>query len=283
MTTRPKITALIHTWNEAANIAACLHSVAWADERVVADMASTDGTIEIARSLGARVIAMPARDYNVEALRNQAVAACDEGWIIIVDADETVPITLANKLRELAAQPAAVAYSLPRKNYFLGTWIRHGFWPDYQPRFVLKGVARWNGEAHQHPQIDGRLEELPADPLLALEHPGYGNDLTRFLIKLVNYSQLEAQRMVREGAPPAWPYFIRRPLTEFHGRYFGDGGWQDGMPGLVHSLLRALYQFLIGVRLWELTREKTPALVPAKLRRAMCWEGLRATAKWLRF
>ncbi|HTH47153.1 MAG TPA: glycosyltransferase family 2 protein [Candidatus Limnocylindria bacterium] len=283
MPTRPKITALIHTWNEAANIATCLRSVAWADECVVADMASTDATVEVARSLGARVIAMPAKEYNVEALRNQAVAACDEGWIIIVDADETIPPTLAERLCALASSPTAEAYSLPRKNYFLGEWLRHGFWPDYQPRFVKTGVAHWNGEAHQHPQIEGRLEELPADPALALEHPGYGNDLTKFLIKLVNYSLLEAQRMQREGAPAPWPWFIRRPLTEFHGRYFVNGGWHDGMPGLVHSLLRALYQFLIGIRLWELTRKQHPEPAPATLRRQVRWEGLRATAKWLRF
>ncbi len=279
---QPKITALIHTWNEEYWIEKCIRSVLWADEVVVADMQSTDRTVDIAKSLGARVLTMPKREYNVEALRNDAVAACDDGWIIIVDADETIAPTLPDKLRALASAPTAAAYSLPRRNYFLGKWLEHTFWPDYQPRFIRKGFARWDGEAHHHPIIDGKLEELPASPDSALEHWGYCHDLNRYLIKTVSYTRLVADQLVRNGTISPWPYMVRRPLGEFYSRYFKDNGWKDGMSGLVMCLILAIYQTLIAIHIWAMTRQKHPEIPPAHLRRQVRWEALRSFTKWVR-
>lgn len=278
---QPLISALVHTRNEARNIADCLASLKWADEIVVADMASSDRTTAIAESLGARVIAVEPAPV-VEPARNAAIAECRGDWVLIVDADERVPQPLAEKLRSLSRASDAAAIALPRRNYFLGTWMEHGFWPDYQVRFVRKSKASWSGVVHELPAVDGRVDQIEADPVAAIEHPGYGDDLQRFVEKLVRYSPLEAQRLANGSRPAVWPYVIRRPVSEFYERYFVAAAWKHGMTGLVWSLLLATYQLLIAAHYWGLKREVDTSLPPADLRRRVRLEAFRTLAKWLR-
>ncbi len=281
---RPTISALIHTRNESRWIAGCVRSVLWADEVVVADMASTDDTREIATALGARIVEVPMANP-VEKVRNQALAACKGDWIIVVDADETVPPTLAVRLRELAEDPSADAYALPRKNYLHDVWLEGQLWPDHQTRFFRKGVASWSGKVHEAAIIKGRLVTLPADPALALEHPGACPEVHRFLARALAYGPLEAQRFEERGVTMDWLYLIRRPLGEFFGRYFG-GGWRHGMPGLVMSLMQANYQLVACIECWELQRAKLPPVTPKALRRGVCREMWRAafrTVQWTWF
>ena len=173
----PAISALVHTRNEAAVLGPCLESLRWVDELIVADMGSTDATREIAAAAGARVIDVPVVPL-VDTVRNLAVGQCAGPWVLVVDADERVPPTLAARLREIAAGPtatAADAYALPRQNRFLGVWLEHGFWPDPQVRFFRQEAARWTDHVHEPPRVTGRLEELPAEPAFALDHPGYAS------------------------------------------------------------------------------------------------------------
>lgn len=276
------ITALINTRNEEKRLPGCLRSVAWADEIVVADMASTDATREIAAAHGARVVEMPLAPV-VEPVRNLAVSQCRSDWVLVVDADERVMPALAERLRALKVENGVTAYALPRRNYFLGRWLEFGFWPDYQVRFFRKGAVAWPDKGLGLPTVSGTLAQLPADPQAALEHPGYGNDLTRFITKLVHYSPLEAQYLVEHSDQPLWPYFLRRPLGEFYGRYIKCQAWRYGMHGLVWSLLMAFYQLLIGIHYWTLLQEKNDAEPPPdELRRKVRREILRFGAKWLR-
>jgi glycosyltransferase involved in cell wall biosynthesis len=274
------ITALVHTKNEAGNLADCLDSLRWADELVVADMSSTDNTRDIAVARGARVIDVPTVPL-VDRVRNQALAECRGDWILVVDADERVPPKLAERLRHTASSSgAATAYGLPRRNYFLGCWLECGFWPDYQIRFFRRGAASWSEMVHEPPRIQGNLDHFPADPGAALEHPGYGNDLSRFISKMANYSALDAERLEATIKPPIWPFLIRRPLGEFYGRYVLESAWRHGMHGLVWSLLMANYQLLVAVHYWNRVRDTRP---PSSdwLRKKVRLEALRAGAKWL--
>ncbi len=275
------ITALIHTRNEKANLPDCLRSVAWADEVVVADMASTDGTREIAASFNARVIDMPLAPI-VEPVRNLAISQCTSEWILIVDADERIPAKLATYLQALTGKAQAVAYAVPRRNFFLGEWLEHGFWPDYQTRFFRKGAVVWSDLVHELPAINGKFDSLPADPEAALEHPGYGNDLTNFIQKLVKYAPLDAERLANTLKPPIWPYLVRRPAGELLGRYIRCGAWRHGMHGLVWSLLLAQYQLLIAVHYWAKYRNEMSVQPPETLRRQFRWEALREAVKWWR-
>ena len=279
---RPKITALIHTRNESRWIADCVRSVSWADEVVIADMVSTDDTRKIAASLGARIVDVPLVD-NVDKVRNEAMKACKGDWILVVDADETVPPSVAARLRELADAPTAEAYALPRKNYLHEVWLEGQLWPDHQTRFFRNGSASWSGVVHEPPAIRGRLVFLPADPTLALEHPGACPEVRRFLARSLTYGRLEAARFEARGVTMDWVYLVRRPLGEFFGRYFG-GGWRQGVPGLVMSLMQANYQLVACIECWELQRQRLPVIAPRSLRRRVFlefWRTALRTLKWM--
>src|SRR5262249_57886274 len=116
--------------NEEANLPRTLASVRWADEIVVVDSGSTDRTCEIAREYGARVIIEPWRGYTAQ--KNYALEMCTKDWILSLDADEEVSPELTEEIRRvLAGTGTAAGYSMPRKNLFLGRWMRHGgFYPD---------------------------------------------------------------------------------------------------------------------------------------------------------
>jgi glycosyltransferase involved in cell wall biosynthesis len=245
-------------------------------------MASTDATREIAASHGAKIIDVPLAPV-VEPARNLAVSHCHGEWVLVVDADERVMPALAERLRALKAKNGVEAYAIPRRNYFLGQWLEFGFWPDYQVRFFRKGSVVWS-DKFALPIVSGTLIQLPADPHAALEHPGYGNDLTRFISKLVRYSPLEAQYLLEVWDHPLWPYFLRRPMGEFYGRYIRSEAWRHGMNGLVWSLLMAFYQLLVNIHCWALLRQSNNNgdLAPDKLRRKVRWEVVRSFNKWLR-
>jgi len=274
------ISALVHTRNERQQLPGCLESLAWADEIVVADMASDDGTREFAASRGARVFDMP-REPIVERVRNRAAAECCGDWLLVIDADERVSPALAKRIRELVASSEAAAYSIPRKNYFLGVWLEHGNWPDPQIRLAQRGKIRWSDLVHEHPTIDGRVVDLPANPNEAIEHPGYAEDLGKFMAKLLRYSPLDAERLETKIRPALWPWIVRRPLSEFYGRYMKEGSWRHGMHGLVWSGLMAVYQFQVAAHYWDRQR-KAAKEDPAQLRRQTRLEIWRAAAKWLR-
>jgi glycosyltransferase involved in cell wall biosynthesis len=277
----PKITALVHTRNESAWLAGCLETLQWADELIVADMTSTDDTREIATRFGARIIDMPLHPV-VEPVRNLALSQCTHDWVLIVDADERVPASLAEHLRTLAKTSPASAIGLPRKNFFLGEWLEHGFWPDHQVRFVRRKQIDWPTLVHEPPKVDGQQINLEANPAWALEHPGYGASLSRFIQKFVHYSRLDAERQAATVKPAIWPYLIRRPASEFLGRYLGQQAWRHGMHGLVWSLLQATYQLLVACHYWDLQRSNQSVPPAETLRRETRNELGRTLLKWFR-
>ncbi|MDX1951301.1 MAG: glycosyltransferase family 2 protein [Verrucomicrobiota bacterium] len=282
MSISPQITALVHTRNEENQLAGCLESLQWADELLVADMASTDQTRSIAVRFGARVLEMPVLPI-VEKVRNLALAQCTHDWVFILDADERATPALANGLRNaIKNSEAAAAFTVPRKNYFLGTWLEHGCWPDPQTRLVRKGLASWSGLIHEHPEIKGPIHHLPPDPEAAIEHTGYVLDLGKFLEKQLRYSRLDAERLKQNVAPPIWPWLLRRPVSEFLGRYFASGAWRHGMHGLVWSLCMGLYEAQVAINYWDLQRSSAQLTTPSSLRRKVRFEALRTAIKFLR-
>ncbi|MEW6159727.1 MAG: glycosyltransferase family 2 protein [Verrucomicrobiota bacterium] len=276
-----KISALIHTRNEEANLPDCLRSLAWTDERVVADMASTDRTRVIAKDLGGRVIDVPLAPI-VEHVRNQAIEQCRGDWILVLDADERASEKLEARLRLLAGSSSAAAIALPRKNYFLGVWLEHGCWPDYQIRFFRKGAVRWSGLVHEHPEVKGELVHLPLNAQEAIEHTGYATDVGAFMEKLARYSRLDGERLAATTRPGIWPFLLRRPLGEFYGRYFAEQAWRHGFHGLVWSLIQAMYQLQVAIHYWALQGKAAAVPEPAALRRSVRWEGLRSNCKWFK-
>src|SRR5690349_18411994 len=133
--------------NEEANLGRVLESVRWADEIVLVDSGSTDRTCDIARDAGARVILEPWRGYTGQ--KNYALELCTKDWVLSLDADEEVTAELAEEIRGVLADPQAFAgYTMPRKNLFLGRWMRHGgFYPDPKLRLFRRGMAYSTGRA----------------------------------------------------------------------------------------------------------------------------------------
>jgi len=276
----PRISVLIHTRNEERWIADCIRSAVWADEIVIADMVSTDATRSIAEGLGARVVEVPMAK-NVDEVRNEAMRSCTGDWLLVVDADERVSAGLAARVREIVQAPAADAYWVPRKNYFLDTWMRHSLWPDPQMRFFRRGVASWSGVVHEAAQIRGSCATLPADPGLALEHPGACFDITLFFQKYVRYSALELERTAAMSEVGFVQFLIRRTVGEFINRYFG-GGWREGMAGLVFSAMRVACHLMVAAQVYARDHSAWREVSPVALRRQVRWEGLRSAIKLLR-
>ena len=133
------LSVAIVSFNEEANLGRTLESVKWADEIVVVDSGSTDRTCEIARHYGASLISEAWRGYVAQ--KQYAIDLCTKDWVLLLDADEEVSAGLAAEIRSAINTPGAAAgYELPRKNLFLGRWMRHGgFYPDPKLRLFRRG------------------------------------------------------------------------------------------------------------------------------------------------
>jgi len=237
-------------YNDEPNMRACLESVAWADELVVVDSHSTDRTAAIAREFTDKV-------YQVEfdgfgRLRNQAVAHCSHEWVFSLDSDERMTPELREEIRRLLDQgPGADAYFVPRKNYFLGRWIKHcGWYPDYrQPQLFRKSRFRYREElVHESFECDGPVAHLTQP---ALQYPF--RDLDHYIQKQNRYSTLMAKRMVEQGRRFSILQLFTHPLGAFAKMYVQRRGFLDGMPGLILSGLYAYYTVMKYAKFWELT------------------------------
>jgi len=190
-----KLSAYIIAYNEAGKIADAVNSVLWADEVIVADSNSTDGTDRIAQELGARVVQIPFQGFGH--LRNRVIESCTHEWIFSLDADERcTPEVRDEILSLLAAHPAHDAYLVPRRNYFMGQWIAHsGWYPNFrQPQLFRKGAMKYM-EIPVHEGYDLLTEK----PVGCLGHAIWQIPFQNFeeVVKKANrYSTLGAQKLV---------------------------------------------------------------------------------------
>jgi glycosyltransferase involved in cell wall biosynthesis len=139
------VSVYIIAFNEAEKVRATIESARWADEIIVVDSWSTDGTADIAASLGARVVQVKFNGFGD--LRNHAIAACSHDWIFSLDADERCTPEAAAEIRAIVdSHDALDAYWMPRRNYFMGRWIKHsGWYPNYrQPQLFRKGCMSYD-------------------------------------------------------------------------------------------------------------------------------------------
>ena len=165
------ISVVINTHNEADKLKDCLRSVKdWADEIVVVDMESTDGTRKIARNFNAKIYQEKLVPY-VELIRNQSVNKANSNWVLVLDPDERIPPSLAKELKKIVKEDKFEVVNIPRKNIIFNKWIKHtNWWPDRQIRFYKKGKIVWPKKIHQYPQVKGKVIDLTAKEELAIEH-----------------------------------------------------------------------------------------------------------------
>lgn len=246
-----KISVVINTLNEEANIKRAMASVAWADEILVCDMYSEDKTVEIAKKLGAKVVYHKKADY-VEPARNFAISKASGDWILVLDADEEITDTLARRLKEIAQKMKQVMVVwIPRKNIIFNKWMKASmWWPDHQVRFFKAGQVKWKNEIHSKPEIEG--ESIVLDPVekWAIIHHNY-NSLSQYIERMNRYTAIEAKELVGSGYQFAWEDLIQKPLSEFLSRFFASSGYKDGLHGLALSLLQAASFLAVYLKVWE--------------------------------
>ena len=228
--TLQSLSVIIITRNEAANIAACLESVAFAHEVVVVDSGSTDGTVEIARARGAKVVGTS--DWpGFGPQKNRALDLATSPWVLSLDADERVSAQLAAQIKAaVSANPdAADAYAIPRLTQFCGQWIRHCGWtPDLVMRLFKRDMARFSDDlVHERVVVNSsRLSRLKA-PLLHYSYPTPGH----YWRKLEQYSRAWAQQRYALGQRTSMLRAFLAGLTAFLRSYLFRLGFLDGAMG----------------------------------------------------
>jgi len=234
------LSVTVITKNEARNIEDCLRSVAWAQEIVVLDQFSTDGTADLAKRLGARVYQESWKGFARQ--KNSAVERTTGDWILSLDADERIPLPLKNEIEEtIQRKDACHGYFIARKNFFSGQWIRHGGWyPDYCLRLFKKGSGRFEDRAvHEKVVVKGATRYL-RNPL---EHYTY-RSVADYLTRMERYSRLAALEIQEANRPPLWSALTLRPAFTFLSMYLLRGGFLDGKKGLFLAASYAYYTFL---------------------------------------
>jgi glycosyltransferase involved in cell wall biosynthesis len=251
MTSSAPVTIVIPTRNEAAQIVECVGGLGWADEVIVIDGRSTDGTSELARAAGARVLDGDAvRGPTIAHQRNAGIAAATHEWVFALDADERVGPELAAELGATVAAPAHQAYAVRRRNVFLGRTVRHAGWgSDWVVRLFRKNRRFSERKLHE------ALEPVPDVGRLAtpLEHVPY-RDLSHYLQKLDLYSGWAAEELAARGRRPRLRDVLLRPPARFIRMYLLQLGILDGWRGAVLCGLSATSVFLKYARLWERSR-----------------------------
>ncbi len=249
----PPISAIIQTFNEENNIEDCIRSLHGADQILVVDMESTDGTVEKARALGADVIVKERGHHRiVEAYRNFAIHAARYPWVLVVDADELVPPGLIPYLKqEITLDPSPRGFLIPLKSYFMGKWMKC-YYPEMVLRFFNRDEAEWPYRIHSRVIHKGPVVKIPARRHdLAFIHLA-NETVHRNIEKMNGYTDVEVNR---RSASYHSVKLLYDPAFRFFKRYIIKGGFIQGWPGFIRSCLEAFYRFLILAKIEE-TRQQ---------------------------
>ena len=251
------LSVVLITQNEERNLLRTLESVMplvrdGGGEIIVVDSGSTDRTVEIAQSYGARVFVEAWKGFAAQ--KNSAMDKASIDWILQLDADEALEPGLAAEMEvALKASPAIVGFWIPRKNFFLGRWIRHGgFYPDPKLRLVRRGAGRFEEYgAHPTMKVDGPTGKLSH----ALLHNAYPT-LRGYIDHMNSYSSMGAEVAVAKGRRGfSFIEIVIRPLLTFIYNYFMRLGFLDGREGLLLHLYHSVYVSWKYAKAWELSHE----------------------------
>lgn len=249
------LTVITLTLNEEHNIRECLASARWADELIVVDSGSTDRTVEFAREFTDRIFTITWEGYG--AARNFALQQATGDWILWLDADERVTPGLAEEIQSIVRKDACDAdgYTIARRAYFLGRWIRHsGWYPGRVVRLFRRGKGIFSEtRVHEQLRLDGEPHPTRHD-LLHLTDP----DLHHYFAKFNRYTSLAADDMAAAGRSFSLRDLLVRPPFQFLKMYILRRGFLDGIEGFILAVASAAYVFTKYAKLWERRRGPRP-------------------------
>jgi glycosyltransferase involved in cell wall biosynthesis len=244
-----KLTAIIPVFNEERNLDDCLRALTWADEILVVDSFSRDGTLSIARRYTDRILQ---HEYiNSATQKNWTIPQAGHDWVLIVDADERVTDALREEIRRVLSTtggPACDGYRIRRQTYFWGKPIRYCGWQNDR---VLRLFNRHKGryeekEVHADVVVSGKIGELRS-PLI---HYTY-RDFNQYFAKFQRYTDWGAMELQKRGARARWYHLLLHPVFRFFRMYVLQRGFLDGLHGLVLCLLASFSVFTKYAKLWE--------------------------------
>jgi glycosyltransferase involved in cell wall biosynthesis len=257
------LSIVLITLNEAANLPRTLASVRGMGEIVVVDSGSTDTTVEIARSFGARVVVEPWKGFGAQ--KNSAIDHASGEWVLSLDADEEVSPELRAEIEALliVGEPAFAAYRIPRLNHFLGQPLKHGgYWPDPKLRLFRRGAARFEERpVHETMKIVGSADGPVGDLKYPLLHHCYPT-LDEYIEHMNRYSTAGARMLVEQGrAGQSWLWLkwnaVLNPAATFLYNYVFRLGFLDGRAGLLQHLNHSVYIHWKFAKAWALVRGKS--------------------------
>ncbi len=244
---RAPLSAVLITRNAASVLDACLESLAFADEIVVVDSASNDGTQEIAGRRGARVVQKEWLGFGRQ--KQFAVEQARHDWVLCLDADERVSPELAKNIQAALAAPVAPVYRMARRNRFLGRWLAHGEgYPDWSPRLFNRMNARWSDDlVHEKVLYAVTPGTLKGDLL----HDS-ADDLTAYLERQNRYTTLAARQAYERGRSAGMFHLLASPVVRFFKFYVLRLGFLDGKAGLLHISIGCMNSYMKYAKLIEL-------------------------------
>lgn len=262
----PQVSVYIIAYNEAEKVRATIESARWADEIIVVDSWSTDGTPDIAKEMGSRVVQVDFKGFGD--LRNQAIAACSHEWIFSLDADERCTPEAAAEIKAIVSNPNALdAYWTPRRNFFMGKWIKHsGWYPNYrQPQLFRKGKMQYD----QKPVHEGFELINGARPVGHMRNAIWQfpfKNMAEVMHKANRYSSLGAEKIQHKKI--SMGSALVHGLWSFVKHYVFKLGFLDGWAGFVIALGNfegTFYRYVKALEVQKGAEWKAPTHTPSGL------------------
>lgn len=242
-----KISVVINTYNAEKHLREVLEAVKDFDETVICDMESTDGTLDIAREYGCRIVTFQKGNHkSAEPARTFAIQSASSKWVLVVDADEIITPELHNYLYKRIKQPDCPAgLYIPRHNKFMGKYSRD--WShDYQLRFFVRDGTVWPPHVHTFPTVPGRTEHIPSH--YCIMHLA-DETMRQWVAKMNEYTDNEVVK--KSGKNYGVWALMWRPVWRFTRAYILKGGFLDGRRGLISAGLTAQYQWTMVSKIME--------------------------------
>jgi glycosyltransferase involved in cell wall biosynthesis len=246
------LSVAIITRDEEENLPSCLKSVAFAEQIVVIDSGSADGTVKIAEDFSCDVYQEAWRGFGPQ--KQAAIDHCRMPWVLVLDADERIPSETSAVIEKIVDGGGnAAGYSFPRRNYFQGRWIRHaGWWPDRVVRLFEKGKGEMTGaRVHEAVIVSGLVEPLDV-PIDHFTESRYD----RIVAKINRYSTIGAEEAFAEGRRSTVAEAFLRANMTFLKDYLLRGGFLDGPQGLTLAVTDSVNKFFKYAKLSELGRKE---------------------------